>query len=110
MTRFLKNSRYDIICHTRLAEIHSTCIIRGIMILSIELYEENHIVENNCLFNLSNNRVNGKGETLCLNTPICAIPVHLATRKTTVSNAVNGVEVQNISRVFAVAAAALTAV
>ena len=33
------------------------------MILSIELYEENHIVENNCLFNLSNNRVNGKGET-----------------------------------------------
>ena len=78
------------------------------MILSIELYEENHIVENNCLFNLSNNRVNGKGETLCLNTPICARPVP---KKTTVSNVANGVEVQNISHVFAVAApAVLTAV
>ena len=79
------------------------------MILSIELYEENHIVENNCLFNLSNNRVNGKGETSCLNTPICARPVHLATKKTAVSYAVKDVRVQNTPRVFAVAVAVLTA-
>ena len=81
------------------------------MILSIELYEENHIVENNQLFSfvyLSYNRVNGKGKTSCLNTPICA---RLVPKKTTVSNAANGVEVQNISHVFAVAApAVLTAV
>ena len=56
---------------------------------------------------LSNNRVNGKGETSCLNTPICARPVP---KKTTVSNVANGVEVQNISHVFAVAAAAVLTV
>ena len=112
MTCFLKNNRYDRICHTRLAGINSACIIRGINdsidriiragILSLRTIICFH------LFNLSYNRVNGKGETSCLNTPICARPVP---KKTTVSNAANGVEVQNISHVFAVAAAAvLTAV
>lgn len=115
LTRFLvNNTRYDMICHTHLAGTNSACIIQGIndsidRIVRARILSLRTII---CfrLFNLSYNRVNGKGETSCLSMPICALPVHLATKKTTVSNVANGVEVQNISRVFAVAAAAPTAV